>query len=88
MKRHGNLYEQIISIENLKLADKNARKGKPNQASIRRHNKNREENIIKLHHLLKDRQYKTSAYTKFKISDPKERIISRLPYYPGCFFYC
>lgn len=28
MKRIGNLYEKIISIENLKLADKKARKGK------------------------------------------------------------
>ena len=28
MKRIGNLYEKIISIENLELADKKARKGK------------------------------------------------------------
>jgi RNA-directed DNA polymerase len=28
MKRYGNLFEKIISIDNLKLAHKNARKGK------------------------------------------------------------
>lgn len=28
MKRYGNLYEQIYSMENLKLAHKNAQKGK------------------------------------------------------------
>lgn len=28
MNRHGKLYEQIISLENLQLADEKARKGK------------------------------------------------------------
>lgn len=28
MKRYGDLYDKIISIDNLRLADKKARKGK------------------------------------------------------------
>jgi hypothetical protein len=48
MKRKGNLYEKIISIENLKLADIKARKGKRMQKSVMRHDKNRDENILNL----------------------------------------
>lgn len=81
MKRYGNLYQQIISIENLTLADALARKGKK-QYGIKVHDRNREANIILLHEQLKNKTYRTSEYTTFKIYEPKERIIFRLPYYP------
>ncbi len=82
MKRKNNLYKDIISVENLKIADTNARKGKSNQSSIKRHDKKKDKNIIKLHYQLKNKSYKTSAYETFKILDPKERLIYKLPYYP------
>lgn len=82
MKRIGNLYEKIISIENLELADKKARKGKVKTYGVRYHDRNREENIQKLHVLLKNKEYKTSKYSVFKIYEPKEREIYRLPYFP------
>ncbi len=37
---------------------------------------------MRLHYLLKNREYKTSKYTTFKIFEGKERVISRLPYWP------
>lgn len=82
MKRHGNLYDRIISVENLELADTNARKGKSNQPCIKRHDDNSEENILRLSYLLKNKLFKTSKYTTFIIKEPKERVIYRLPYYP------
>jgi hypothetical protein len=82
LKRIGNLYDKIISIENLELADKRAQKGKHKQKSVIKHNKNREENILKLHNLLKNKQYKTSDYHLFNLYEPKKREISSLPYYP------
>jgi len=82
MKRIGNLYEQIISIENLKLADSIARKGKLKQPGVIAHDKNHERNILKLHEMLKNKTYKTSEYTTFTIFEPKERLIFRLPYFP------
>lgn len=82
MKRIGNLYEKIISIENLELADKKARKGKVKTYGVRYHDRNREENIQKLHVLFKNKEYKTSKYSIFKIYEPKEREIYRLPYFP------
>jgi RNA-directed DNA polymerase len=82
LKRINNLYEKIYNIGNLKLADSIARKGKLKQLGIIQHDKNREENIFKLHETLKNKTYCTSKYTTFKIYEPKERLIFRLPYYP------
>lgn len=67
MKRINNLYESIISIDNLKLADQKARKGKTKSYGVIHHDKNKEANIIALHEALKNKTYKTSAYDKFTI---------------------
>ncbi|MES2287534.1 MAG: reverse transcriptase domain-containing protein [Bacteroidota bacterium] len=80
MKRQGNLYEQIISRDNLVLADKIARRGKQYQKSIIKHDKKRDENIDSLHFALSTCTYKTSSYKTFIIKEPKERLIYRLPY--------
>lgn len=82
MKRIGNLYNKIISIENLQLADRKARKGKLRSYGVKQHDKNRESNILALHEILKNKAYKTSEYDIFTIYEPKERKIFRLPYYP------
>lgn len=83
MKRVGNLYEKIISIENLELADKKAQRGKKKQFGVKRHNKNRKQNILDLHEVLKYCAYQTSKYSVFIIFEPKRREISRLEYYPN-----
>jgi len=82
MRRLGNLYMQIISIDNLNIADGKAQKGKSKQYGIVRHNKNPEDNIWKLHKMLTDKTFKTSEYDVFKVYEPKERDIFRLPYFP------
>lgn len=82
MKRIGDLYEKIISIENLELADINARKRKSKSRGVIEHDKNKENNILALHEILRNKTFKTSKYKIFKIHDPKERDIYELPYYP------
>lgn len=82
MKRYGNLYDAIISIDNLKLADEKARKGKLRTYGVRHHDKTREANIMQLHETLKNCDYHTSRYDTFTIFEPKERHICRLPYFP------
>jgi RNA-directed DNA polymerase len=82
MKRQNNLYEQIYTIENIQLADAVARKGKLNQPGVIEHDRNRSENIQQLHLMLKNKTFHTSAYTTFKIYEPKERLIFKLPYFP------
>lgn len=82
MKRVANLYEKIYSLENLLLADVRAQKGKSDQYGVQQHNRHWAENILKLHDMLKQKCYHTSAYSTFKIYEPKEREIFRLPYFP------
>lgn len=82
MKRKGNLYDQIISLDNLRLADQRARKGKGHQPGVKEHDKNRDENLLRLHETLQGATYRTSPYYIFTIREPKERQIYRLPYYP------
>ena len=82
MKRYGNLWEKVISLENLRIADERARKGKQRSYGVRLHDKNRERNLYALHMALKTKTYHTSQYTSFKVYEPKERVIMRLPYYP------
>lgn len=82
MKRIGNLYEQIISLENLRLADQKARRGKLRSYGVRVHDRNREANLLALHEALLTKTFRTSEYDVFKVYEPKEREIFRLPYYP------
>lgn len=82
MKRKGNLYQNIISVDNLKRAVKNARKGKQHQYGVQQFDKNPDENILALHELLKNKQFKTSTYKRRIIKDTKEREIFILPFYP------
>jgi len=82
MKRVGNLYEQIYDLDNLKLADKNASRGKKWNRDVIEHRKQEDENIKDLQRSLKEMTYKTSEYSYFTIYEPKARDIARLPYYP------
>lgn len=82
MKRHGNIYERIISIENLRAAEAKARRGKQHTAAVREFDRDREANLQRLHRMLAAESYKPSAYSTFLIHEPKERVIYRLPYYP------
>ena len=82
MKRLNNLYQQVYSIENLKLADEIARKGKKEQYGVIAHDKNKAANIERLHEMLKEKKYTTSEYSTFMVYEPKERVVFRLPYFP------
>lgn len=82
MKRIGNLFNDVCSINNLELADISARKGKKHTKGVISHDIEKDLNILKLHESLTNRTFTTSEYKTFKIFDKKERIISSLPYYP------
>lgn len=82
MKRKGNLYHLIYDLDNLRLADKKASRGKSFQKGVIDHRKNQEQNISKLHFLLRNQEFKTSPYLNFQIKEDKIRDISRLPYMP------
>lgn len=82
MKRKGHIYEKIISIDNLTLAEKKARSGKLEQHGVKLFDRRPDTNIFLLHEMLLNKSYKTSPYKVFKIYEPKEREVYRLPYFP------
>ena len=82
MKRIGNIFPKVVEYENFLLADHNARKNKKHYKEIHNHDKNKEENLHKLQESVVTLTYKTSEYFIFKIYEPKEREIYKLPYYP------
>ncbi len=82
MKRYGYLYDRIMAMDNLRLADENARKGKKKTYGVRTFDRDREGNLLALQRMLREKTYKTSEYDVFTIHEPKERVIYRLPYFP------
>ena len=82
MKRINNVYDKICDLDNIEKADNKARKCKRKQYSVIKHDKNRAEDNFDLFLDLSLENYKTSKYSTFKVYEPKERLIFRLPYYP------
>ncbi|MDD2496198.1 MAG: RNA-directed DNA polymerase, partial [Tissierellia bacterium] len=83
MKRYGNLYEKIYDIENLKLAHKNAKKGKGWYKEVKEVDDGIDYYLLKLQKMLINKTYKTSEYEIFLKNDGiKRREIYKLPYFP------
>lgn len=79
MKRYNNLFEKIVSIDNLYLADKKARKNKSNRNDIKEFDKYKDSLLVRLQSTLINQTYTTSKYDTFIIREPKERLIFKLP---------
>lgn len=77
MKTYKNLYNRIISPENLFLAWKKARKGKTRKPDVIEFEKNLKANLLGLHKELKDKTYRPLPLISFSIRDPKTRKISK-----------
>lgn len=69
-------------MENLQLADKIARRGKAKQPGVIEHSKVAEANLLALQQMLQQKTYTTSQYIIFKVYEPKEREVYRLPFFP------
>ncbi len=77
MKIYENLFESIISVENLLLAWEKFKKGKRSRKDVQEFEWLLEPNIFQLHRDLKSRRYKHGGYHTFYIQDPKQRLISK-----------
>ena len=83
MKRIGNLYSKIYDIDNLRLAHKNARRGKGWYHEGKMINNDPDKYLNKLQHSLINKTYNTSDYITFmRTEGRKVREIFKLPYYP------
>ncbi len=83
MKRINNIYNKIISYENLELASIKAVKNDSKKDEIKHFEDNKERLLKELHLQLKSKEYTTSEYKIYTINDRgKERKIYDLPFYP------
>lgn len=83
MKRVGNLYKEICSMDNLRKAHKNARKGKGWYEEVKAVDADQETYLKALQDMLINHTYHTSEYRSFiKKENGKEREIFKLPYFP------
>ena len=81
MKRENNLFERIISFDNVLKSSLKARRGKRFRASTARFEYALEKNIFKIIETLKSKTYEPGPYYDFYIHDPKRRVISAAPYF-------
>jgi len=79
MKRHGHLYEDVISFESLMKAAFNAIKGKRNRSDCASLFFTMETQILRLHEELSQCTYRPGAYRTFTIYEPKVRRICAAP---------
>ena len=80
MKRHGNLWEQVISFEALLRAADTARRGKRFRRTVAAFHFDQERELWRLHEELSTKIYRPGAYRSFFIYEPKKRQISAAPY--------
>ena len=77
MKIYKNIFNKIISLENLFSAWDKFKNDKQKKRDVQRFEWQLEENIFQLHRDLKYHRYKHGAYTSFYIHDPKQRHIHK-----------
>lgn len=77
MKIYTNIFDKIISLENLFLAWDKFKKDKKNKKDVMRFEWKLEENIFQLHKDLKSKKYKHGPYSAFYLHDPKRRHVHK-----------
>lgn len=84
MKRHGNLFNRIIDMENLLLAHDNARRGKTHYRDVKMVDLDPMKYVKEIQRMLKDQSYQVGDYDIItrKVDSGKVRTIFRLGYFP------
>ena len=77
MKIYKNVFEKIISLENLFSAWDKFSSDKKKKRDVVEFEWELEQNIFQLHRDLKNKKYKHGTYTSFYIQDPKQRHIHK-----------
>ena len=80
MKRAKSLFNQIISYDNVRLAWLKARRHKTSKNDVKNFSKNVNKNLLIVQKNLKSKPAILSSYSQFTIYEPKERLISVVPF--------
>ncbi len=76
MKRYGNLWDEIISFENLHLAAKKAQRGKREWPNVLAFNDRLEDELFQLQAELTGQTYRCGEYRSFIIYEPATLTLS------------
>ena len=79
MKSYGQLWERIVSEENLREAWLRVRRGHASSPAVRAFEARLDSNLAELRARLADGSYRPRGYWQFRIHDPKPRTISCAP---------
>ena len=83
MKRHGNLWPKILDLENIKLAHRQARRGKAYYEEVKMVDADLDKYAAEIQSMLLHKTFTTSPYEiEDRFDGRKERTIYKLPYYP------
>lgn len=83
VKRYGNLWKDVVSMDNIKLAYTNARKGKTNRTEVRKIDQNPSYYLESIRQMLIHHTFRSSKYRMFVIHEGgKDRDVVDLPFYP------
>lgn len=77
MKRYSGLHDKLCTIENIEVADDNARKNKNKKYGINKHDKNRQYENEDLVDKLFNLKYKTSKYSLYSNWNGKRTNIAK-----------
>jgi len=80
MKRHGHLFPQIVTFDNLLDATHQAQQGKRYRKNVLAFNYNLEGELLQLQTELESKTFCPGPYKTFEIKEPKTRLISAAPY--------
>jgi len=79
-KTYKNLFEKIVSFQNLLLASRLSQRGKRFNPNTGQFNFFLERELFKLQEELISQTYRPGSYKQFFVKDPKKRLISAAPY--------
>ncbi len=80
MKRHGNLWPELVSFRNLLHAAQQAGRGKRGLANVARFRFDLENQLCRIQDDLISQSYEPGPYHTFEICEPKRRLISAAPF--------
>jgi len=80
MKSHGGLFDRIVSSGNLETALRQAARGKTSREDVKSFLNEKEKNLARLSALLKEGEWMPGNFFRFRIRDPKPRLIHCAPF--------